>query len=60
MKLWLNRVIVGCVVVEDHIKQGPVHVDAAVVINKPKLTKAIHEEVDSGSCGANHLGESFL
>ena len=34
--------------------------DATVVLNKTQLTKAVHEEADAGSGGADHFRQGFL
>jgi hypothetical protein len=46
--------------IKNHIEQRLVHTDAPVVFDKTVLAKAIHEETDAGSGGANHFREGFL
>ena len=36
------------------------HLDAAVVIDKSKLEKTIHEKADAGPRSADHLCQDFL
>ena len=45
---------------EDHVEQGPMHLNAISVVDEAERAKAIHEETDSGPGGADHGGESFL
>jgi hypothetical protein len=52
--------VLGQLIVQDHIQQGLVNVDAAVVFDKPHLAKAIHEKADAGAGGADHLRQGFL
>ncbi len=52
--------MLGQLVEQDHIEQRLVHLDAAVVINKAELAKAVHKEANTGSCGADHVGQGFL
>jgi len=47
-------------IVQDHIQQRLVNVDATVVFDKPQLAKAIHEKADAGAGGADHLRQRFL
>src|ERR1700722_846068 len=47
-------------VVKNHIEQRLMNPDATVVFNKSELTKAVHEETNAGSGGADHFCESFL
>ena len=47
----------GNLVVENDIKEGAVHVQPAVVGNEAQFAKLIHEETNTGACGANHLGK---
>jgi len=46
-------------------REGPheqrlIHLDAAVVTDKPELAKAIHKKSDVRPCGADHLRQRFL
>ena len=45
---------------QNHIEQRLVNPDAAVVLNKAELAKAIHEEADAGPGGADHFRQGFL
>ena len=36
------------------------YLNVSVVLNEPEFPKAIHEEADPRSRGANHLGQGFL
>jgi hypothetical protein len=47
-------------IVQHHIEQRFMNPDAAVVLNKAELTKAIHEEADARPGRSNHLCQSFL
>ena len=40
------RVMLGRLIVKNHVEKGLVNMDAAVVIDKAELAKAIHEEAD--------------
>ena len=52
--------MLGQLIEQDHIEQGLVNLDAAVVADKAKFAEAIHEETDARSRGANHLCQGFL
>ena len=45
---------------QDYIEQRLVHLDAAVVIDKAELAKAIHKEADPRPGSADHLCQGFL
>ena len=48
---------------ENHIEQRLMDPDATLVFNvfdQSKVAKAIHEEADGGTSGADHLCQSFL
>jgi hypothetical protein len=45
---------------QNHIEQRLVHLDAAVVIDKAELAKAVHDESDAGSRRSDHLRQGFL
>src|SRR5216683_6546760 len=47
-------------VVEDDVQQRAVNAQFAVVLNEPKLAKAVHEEADARARGADHLRQNFL
>jgi hypothetical protein len=47
-------------VVKNYIEQRFSNPDAAVVLNKAELAKAVHEEADTGSRGADHSRQSVL
>jgi hypothetical protein len=52
--------MLGQLIEQDHIEQRLVYLDAAVVIDKAELAKAIHEEADAGPRSADHLCQGFL
>src|ERR1700692_3521819 len=54
------RIMLGRLIVKNHVEKGFVDVDAAVVMNKAQLAKAIHEEADPGSSRSNHVGKRLL
>lgn len=54
------RIMLGRLIVKNHVEKGFVDVDAAVVIDKAELAKAIHEEANPGSSGPNHVGKGLL
>ena len=54
------RIMLGRLIVKNHVEKGLVDVDGAVVIDKAQLAKAIHEETDPGSSRSNHVGERLL
>src|SRR5258708_6338858 len=39
--------------VQQHVQQRPVDLDGAVVLDKPELSKLVHEMVDVGPAGAD-------
>ena len=43
---WLPGVLLWQLVEKDHIEQGLIHLDAAVVTDKPEIAKAIHKKSD--------------
>jgi hypothetical protein len=45
---------------QKHVQQRPVELDLAVVLYEAELPKFVHEEIDMGATGANHLRERFL
>src|SRR5260370_27091859 len=45
---------------QQHIQQGPMDLDFAVVFDETQLPKLVHEEIDVGSAGADHLRERLL
>src|SRR5579859_8005819 len=47
-------------IVEDHIQQGTVDFQSAVVLDESKLSKPIHEEVHARPRRPDHLRENFL
>jgi hypothetical protein len=47
-------------VVQDHVEQGAVHVQAAIVFNEPKSPKLVHEKANARPSRADHLGERLL
>ena len=47
-------------VVQNHIEQRFMNPDAAVILNKAELAKAIHEEANTRPGGADHFCQSFL
>ena len=57
---WLPGVLLWQLVEKDHIEQRLIHLDAAVVTDKPELAKAIHKKSDVRPCGADHLRQRFL
>jgi len=50
----------GELIVQNDIDQRLMDPDAAVVFDEAEFAKAIHEEADAGSGGADHLRQSFL
>src|ERR1022692_956453 len=52
--------LLGEMIVQNHIEQRLMDPDATVVFNKAELAKAIHEEADTGAGGADHLCQSLL
>jgi hypothetical protein len=47
-------------IVENHVQQGTVDFNVAVVINKTQFPKFVHEETHAGSRRANHLRQCLL
>ena len=45
---------------QNYIQQRPMHADAVVVFNQTELPEAVHEKVDAGSGGADHLRQGLL
>jgi hypothetical protein len=56
----LRVLIVGRLIVQNHIEQRLMDSDAAVVFDKAKLAKPVHEKTDSGTSGADHLRQRLL
>jgi Phosphohydrolase-associated domain len=54
------RILLGQLIVKNHVEKGLVDVDAAVVVDKAELAKTIHEEADPGSGRSNHVGKGLL
>ena len=54
------RIMLGRQIVKNHVEQGLVNMNAAVVFNKPHLTEAVHEETHPGSGCPDHIGQGFL
>ena len=55
-----NGVLLRRLIVQNHIEQRLVNLDAAVVFNEAELAKAVHEEADAGSGGADHFRQGLL
>src|ERR1700685_293689 len=53
-------ILLGWLIVKNHVEKRLIDLDAAVVIDKAELAKAIHEEADPGSSGSNHVGKGLL
>jgi hypothetical protein len=47
-------------IAQNHVQQGTVDFNLAVVINKPQLPKFVHEKTDARSRCADHLREGLL
>jgi len=47
-------------IVQNHVQQGTVDFNVAVVIDKAQLPKLVHEKTDARSRRADHLGERLL
>jgi hypothetical protein len=47
-------------IVENHVQQGTVDFDAAVVVNKTQFPKFVHEKAHARSCRADHLRQGLL
>ncbi len=47
-------------VVKDNAEEGTVHVQSAVVFQEAQFSELVHEEMDAGPRGADHLGQRFL
>lgn len=45
---------------QDHVQEGAVHVQPAIVFNKPQSPKLVHEEANARPSRADHLGERLL
>jgi hypothetical protein len=50
----------GQLIHQNHIQQRLMYADAAVVFNQAKLPEAVHEKVDAGPGGADHLRQGLL
>jgi hypothetical protein len=48
------------VLMQNHVQQRAVNLQAAVVFDEPKLTKLVHERADARARGADHLGQHLL
>jgi hypothetical protein len=48
-------VVAAELVVQDYVKQGLMHVDATIVLDKSELAEAIHKETHAGARGADHF-----
>jgi len=46
--------------VQNDIEQRTVDLQTAVIVNKTQFPEAVHEEADSRTGRADHLGQSFL
>jgi hypothetical protein len=46
--------------VENHVQQGTVNLDAAVVVNKTQFTKFVHEKAHVRSRRADHFRQCLL
>ncbi len=51
--------MLGRLIVKNHVEKGLVDADAAVVIDKAELAKAILEKADPGSSRSNHVGKGL-
>src|SRR6202023_3532736 len=47
-------------IVENHVQQGTVDLDAAVVVNKTQFQKFVHEKTHARSRRADHLRQCLL
>jgi len=47
-------------IVQNHVEQRLMNLNAAVVCNKAELAKAVHEKADAGPGCADHLRQGFL
>jgi hypothetical protein len=47
-------------VMQNHIEQGAVHAQSAVVLDKAELSEFIEKETDARTRGADHFGQRFL
>jgi hypothetical protein len=47
-------------IVEDHVQQGTVDFNMAVVINKTQFPEFVHERAHARSCRADHLRQGLL
>ena len=47
-------------IVENHVQQGTVDFDAAVVVNKTQFTKFVHEKTHARSRRTDHLRQCLL
>jgi hypothetical protein len=47
-------------IVENHVQQGTVDFDAAVVVNKTQFTKFVHEKTHARSRRADHFRQCLL
>ncbi len=52
--------MLGQIVIQEHLEQRLMHPDAALVFNKTKLAKAIHEEAYAGPRRTDHIGQGLL
>jgi len=56
----LLRIMLGRLIVKNHVEKGLIDMDAAVVIDKAELAKPIHEEANPGSSRSDHVGKGLL
>ena len=47
-------------IVENHVQQGAVDFDAAVVVDKAQFSEFVHEETHAGSRRSDHLRQCLL
>jgi len=45
---------------KNHVQQRFMHANSSVVFDESQLAEAVHEEADSRSRGADHVGQSLL
>jgi hypothetical protein len=46
--------------VENHVQQGAVDFDVAVVVNETQFAKLVHEMTYARACRTDHLGQRLL
>ncbi len=59
-KVYYNVSLNVSLVAEKEREQCPVHLQAAVVMDKAHFTEPVHKITHSGSRGANHFCQCFL